>query len=70
MKYVMLNSTVVCVNDIRDVSLHLGDIYINFKNGPRETLKIVYWDCEERKKDFLELCKALQELSDGGTTNG
>ena len=62
MKYVMLNSTVVCVNDIRDVSRRLGDIYINFKNGPRETLKIVYWDCEESGKDFLELCKTLKEL--------
>ena len=66
----MLNSTVVCVNDIRDASRRLGDIYINFKNGPQETLKIVYWDYEESGKDFLELCKALKELSDGGTTNG
>lgn len=62
MKYIMLNSTVVCVNDIRDVSRHLGDIYINFKNGPQETLKIVYWDCEESENDFLELCKALKAL--------
>ena len=62
MKYIMLNSTVVCVNDIRDVSRRLGDIYINFKNGPRETLKIGYWDCEESGKDFLELCKMLKEL--------
>ena len=31
MKYIMLNDTVVCVNDIRNVSRRLGDIYIDFK---------------------------------------
>ena len=62
MKYAMLNDTVVCVNDIRNVSRKLGDIYIDFKCGTPETLKIVYWDYEESGKDFLELCKSLKDL--------
>ncbi len=70
MKYVVLNGYVVCVNEVRNAYMKLGDIYIDFKCGTSETLKIVYFDFEEGKKDFLELCKALKELSDGGTTNG
>ena len=70
MKYIMLNNTIVCVNDIRNVYKKLGDIYIDFKCGTPETLKIPYFHWEESDKDFLELCKALKELSNGGTTNG
>ena len=70
LKYIALNGYVVCVNDIRNAYKQLGDIYIDFKCGAPETLKIHYFDYEEGVKDFLELCKALKELSNGGTTNG
>ena len=70
MKYAVLNGYVVCVNEVRNAYMKLGDIYIDFKCGTPETLKIVYFDFEESKKDFLELCKALRELSDGGVING
>lgn len=70
MKYVVLNGYVVCVNEIRDAYTRLGDIHIDFKCGTPETLRIVYYNLEERNKDFLELCEALKELSDGGVTNG
>jgi hypothetical protein len=70
MKYVVLNGYVVCVNEIRDAYIKLGDIYIDFKSGTTETLKIPYYNLKERNQDFLELCEALKELSDGGTTNG
>ena len=69
-KYVVLNGCIVCVNEIRNAYKKLGDIYIDFKCGTPETLKIDYFDFEEGEKDFLELCKALKELSKGGTTNG
>lgn len=58
----MLNNTVVCVNDIRNVYKKLGDIYIDFKCDTPETLKIPYFDWEESGKDFLELCKSLKDL--------
>ena len=70
LKYIALNGCVVCVNEIRNVYKRLGDIYIDFKCGTPETLQIIYFNVEERDQDFLELCKALKELSDGGTTNG
>lgn len=70
LKYVALNGCVVCVNEIRNAYKRLGDIYIDFKCGTPETLKIGYFDFEESEKDFLELCKSLKELSDGGITNG
>ena len=70
MKYVVLNGYVVCVNEVRDAYTQLGDIYIDFKCGTPETLKIPYYNLKERNKDFLELCEALKELSDGGVTNG
>ena len=63
MKYVALNGYVVCVNEIRNAYKSLGNIYIDFKCGTPETLKITYFDYEEMEKDFLELCKALLELS-------
>ena len=62
MKYVMLNNTVVCVNDIRNVYRQLGDIYIDFKCGTPETLKIPYFDWEESNKDFFDLAIALKDL--------
>ena len=62
MKYIMLNDTVVCVNDIRNVSRRLGDIYIDFKCGTPETLKIVYTDFDKSKEDFLYLCRSLKNL--------
>lgn len=62
MKYVMLNNTVVCVNDIRNVYRKLGDIYIDFKCGTPETLKIPYFDWEESNKDFFDLAIALKDL--------
>ena len=62
MKYVMLNNTIVCVNDIRNVYRQLGDIYIDFKCGTPETLKIPYFDWEESNKDFLDLAIALKDL--------
>ena len=58
----MLNNTIVCVNDIRNVYKKLGDIYIDFKCGTPETLKIPYFDWEERNKDFLDLAIALKDL--------
>ena len=70
LKYIVLNRCVVCVNEIRNAYIQLGDIHIDFKCGTPETLKIAYFDFEEGRKDFLELCKALKELSDGGVTNG
>lgn len=70
MKYVVLNGYIVCVNEVRNAYMKLGDIFIDFKCGTPETLRIAYFDFEERGKDFLELCKALKELSDGGVTNG
>ena len=70
LKYVVLNGYIVCVNEIRDAYKSCGDILINFKCGTPETLKVVYFDLEERNKDCFELCKALKELSNGGTTNG
>ena len=70
LKYIILNEHVVCVNEVRNAYTRLGDIYIDFKCGIPETLKISYVDLGEGKKDFLELCKALKELSDGGVTNG
>ena len=70
MKYIVLNGYVVCINEIRNAYMKLGDIYIDFKCGTTETLKIPYFDFEDNGKDFLELCKALKELSDGGVTNG
>ena len=70
MKYIALNGYIVCVNEIRNAYVKLGDIYIDFKCGTPETLKISYVDLGEGKKDFLELCEALKELSDGGATNG
>ena len=65
MKYVMLNSHIVCVNDIRNTYMSLGDIYIDFKNGNQETLKIYYSDVGSCKENFLELCKALKDLEEG-----
>ena len=62
MKYVMLNNTVVCVNDIRNVYKKLGDIYIDFKCGTPETLKIPYFDWEESNTDFPNLAIALKDL--------
>lgn len=70
MKYVVLNGYVVCVNEVRDAYTQLGDIYIDFKCGTPETLKIPYYNLKVRNQDFLELCEALKELSDGGVTNG
>ena len=70
MKYIALNGHVVCVNDIRNAYKKLGDIYIDFKCGTPQTLKIVYFDYEEGENDFFELCKALKKISNGGTTNG
>ena len=63
LKYVVLNGHVVCANEIRNAYKALGDIYINFKCGTLETLEITYFDPEEGERDFLELCKALKELS-------
>lgn len=62
MKYMMLNNTVVCVNDIRNVYKKLGDIYIDFKCGTPATLKIPYFDWEESNKDFFDLAIALKDL--------
>ena len=62
MKYIMLNDTVVCVNDIRNAYKELGDIYIDFKCGTPETLKIPYSDWGERNKDFFDLVFALKGL--------
>ena len=70
LKYIMLNGDIVCVNEIRNAYKSFGDIFIDFKCGTPETLRITYFDFDRREKDFLELCKALKELSDGGTTNG
>ena len=70
LKYAVLNGCVVCVNEIRNAYKKLGDIYIDFKCGTPETLKISYFDFEEGERDFLELCKILKELSNGGITNG
>lgn len=70
LKYIVLNGYVVCVNEIRNVYKRFGDIYIDFKCGAPETLKISYSDFKEGAKDFLELCKVLKDLSNGGATNG
>ena len=40
----------------------LGDIYIDFKCGTPETLKIPYFDWEESNKDFFDLAIALKDL--------
>lgn len=69
MKYIVLNGNVVCINEIRNAYTKLGDIYIDFKCGTTETLKIPYYNLEERNKDFLELCEALKELSDNKERN-
>ena len=70
LKYIILNGDIVCVNEIRNAYKSLASIFIDFKCGTLETLKITYLDSDERDKDFFELCKTLKELSNGGTTNG
>ena len=64
MKYITLNRHVVCVNEIRNAYKSFGDIYIDFKCGTPETLKIAYFSLDVRDKDYCELCKALKELSE------
>lgn len=64
MKYLVLNEHVVCVNEVRNAYTRLGDIYIDFKCGTPETVIIHYFNLKSRDKDFLELCKALTELSE------
>lgn len=64
MKYIMLNSHVVCVNDIRNTYTSMGNIYIDFKNGNQETLRIYYSDFDACREDFLELCKTLKDLQE------
>ena len=65
LKYVVLNGCIVCVNDIRNAYKSYGDIFIDFKCGAPETLRVTYFDFDEREKDFLELCQVLKELSNG-----
>ena len=65
LRYVVLNGCIVCVNDIRNAYKSCGDIFIDFKCGTPETLRVTYFDFDEREKDFLELCQVLKELSNG-----
>ena len=57
LKYVVLNGCIVCVNDIRNAYKSLGDIFIDFKCGTPETLRIAYFDFDERDNDFLNFVR-------------
>ena len=59
MEYIVLNSHIICLSEIRDAYKFLGDIYINFKHGNTEPLQIVYKTFNECDKDFNLLMEAL-----------
>ena len=59
MDYIVLNSHIVCLSEIRDAYKYFDSIYIDFKNGDVKTLIIKYTDISERNEGFDLLMEAL-----------
>ena len=59
MNYIVLNSHIVCLNEIRNAYKYFDSIYIDFKNGDTKTLIVKYGILSERDKDFALLMEAL-----------
>ena len=59
MDYIVLNSHIVSLSEIRDAYKYFDSIYIDFKNGDTKTLIIKYTDISNRNEDFDLLIKFL-----------
>ena len=59
MEYIILNSHIICLSEIRNAYKYLGDIYIDFKRGNTETLRIKYKTFRECDEGFNLLTEAL-----------